>query len=821
MCKFFMQSRCENGDTCSYAHDTEEVRTKPDLTRTSMCRNVQAKGICEEKGCRFAHDEAQLRATHGFFKMKMCGFAQAGRCKHGKNCRFAHSPDELRPPMPAPLGAEEDLLMAHLRRSIDGQREGRAEQLQQQPQPQQPPQQKKKKQQLPPREHFDGGQVGPPLPPPPHPVSRYARQAAAPLPRVSPSMSDEDERQAPPGQWTGSSLEGSSGGDGRMNWSMTATTGGSTTSEGSLMRRRSVFWTEDKPRSESHDPDWPAQRAVGPVLGSAAPRRQSSPQFHVQVKRVTSGGQGPVSGPTSPTVAPAKAVTQPSSAPSSSGVPTQFGDRQGQAGQGSWNENDSNSSWNTRDSGITEMPRSEHGGSPPTVSDSSSGAHTGSMGHYNVNLALAADSSTSTGVSGSGGLFSSSVDTRHSKEKRRQPKFGEGDNNSAAVTTLLITNVPPYLTQGALLSMFEDLTHAMRGAFDFFYCPWDEKAVRNLGYALINFPDPRDAAAFQQMWGNKELIRGGGARGQKPVKVMKAAMQGLQVNVEYFSKVEIAPCTDSRFRPLYRAANGKLQPLEPDTSKRQEPMMQVFDLPTVFPVMETESAGPRIESGQMIGAPKTASTRKSGTAPKQETWPTHSLLPRDDEETSPDTEQDRLSGHAAECGGGEETWGEASCPDGPPHSGLQGPVQPGVYQNVVPYMMISADMVSWPMRDQPMNDMKYYPGSGQDQFMVGCPEEAACHAVGFGNGEDGGTDGAANPGRKVYGRGLNGQWVHGMFPHLVNVPCMMMPADMVPAMPRSDGAYAADRTGLAAQTQNSRMAQFGGGWRGNSEVYSD
>jgi hypothetical protein len=46
--------------------------------------------------------------------------------------------------------------------------------------------------------------------------------------------------------------------------------------------------------------------------------------------------------------------------------------------------------------------------------------------------------------------------------------------------TLMLTNVPEFMTQGALVSLFEDLTVSMRGAFDFVYCPWDTKEGRNL-----------------------------------------------------------------------------------------------------------------------------------------------------------------------------------------------------------------------------------------------------------------------------------------------------------------------------------------------------
>jgi len=94
MCKFYQQGKCHQGSRCAYAHDPQEIRPKPDLTHTSMCKTFAKQGHCADPTCRYAHSEVQLRATSGFFKMKMCGFWY--NCKNGQNCRFAHSHEELR-----------------------------------------------------------------------------------------------------------------------------------------------------------------------------------------------------------------------------------------------------------------------------------------------------------------------------------------------------------------------------------------------------------------------------------------------------------------------------------------------------------------------------------------------------------------------------------------------------------------------------------------------------------------------------------------------------------------------------------------------------
>jgi hypothetical protein len=212
---------------------------------------------------------------------------------------------------------------------------------------------------------------------------------------------------------------------------------------------------------------------------------------------------------------------------------------------GTQNENDSAdaSSW-ASGSSATELPRSEHTGSHPTTSDSSS--------TNNVH--------TTGATSSAGGTASSNpVSEQRIKRKTQKPP------KEAVATTLLVINVPTYLTQGALLSMMEDLTQSMRGNYDFYYCPWNEVEGRNMGYAILNFPDPNQALDFQQHWTNRFICRGSRER---PVRVLRASVQGLEANLEYFSKVEISACSDLRFRPLYRDANSILQPLPLDMSSR-------------------------------------------------------------------------------------------------------------------------------------------------------------------------------------------------------------------------------------------------------------
>eukprot|EP00929_Paragymnodinium_shiwhaense_P014227 TRINITY_DN122118_c0_g1_i1.p1 TRINITY_DN122118_c0_g1~~TRINITY_DN122118_c0_g1_i1.p1 ORF type:complete len:416 (+),score=44.02 TRINITY_DN122118_c0_g1_i1:155-1249(+) len=116
-------------------------------------------------------------------------------------------------------------------------------------------------------------------------------------------------------------------------------------------------------------------------------------------------------------------------------------------------------------------------------------------------------------------------------------------------TTLLVSNIPTFFTQGSLLSMFEDLTPTMRGRYDFFFCPWDEKIGSSLGFALINFIEGQSAASFVKRWQHQHLC--GGSKGTKALRVRAAPLQGARANI---AKVTEAGSLylESRFKPLVR-----------------------------------------------------------------------------------------------------------------------------------------------------------------------------------------------------------------------------------------------------------------------------
>merc|ERR1719446_516257 len=108
--------------------------------------------------------------------------------------------------------------------------------------------------------------------------------------------------------------------------------------------------------------------------------------------------------------------------------------------------------------------------------------------------------------------------------------------------------------------MFEDLTIVMRGAFDFFYCPWDPYQDLNLGYAIINFFSRSVAAEFEREWANQPLLPR--THGTKRLRIVPAALQGRAANLRHFSGFSLAHHADPRFRPLVRAGpSAALQPM--------------------------------------------------------------------------------------------------------------------------------------------------------------------------------------------------------------------------------------------------------------------
>lgn len=170
------------------------------------------------------------------------------------------------------------------------------------------------------------------------------------------------------------------------------------------------------------------------------------------------------------------------------------------------------------------------------------------------------------------------------KKTEKGAKPVEEDKNQAKTTrhctTIMLTNVPTFLTQGALLSLLEDKTPGLSGNYDFFYCPWNPAEECNLGYAIINFLSRSFGATFEKQWADQCLVPR--TRGCRNLRILPAALQGRAANLRHFSGFALAMHENPRFRPLVRA--GPDQPLRPMTTRveaapEEEPQQQLKQAP--------------------------------------------------------------------------------------------------------------------------------------------------------------------------------------------------------------------------------------------------
>jgi len=64
LCRYYSpeHGHCDKGESCPFAHGPEELRTRPDLTKTALCQ-LWRRGKCDKgRACPFAHGFRDLRA---------------------------------------------------------------------------------------------------------------------------------------------------------------------------------------------------------------------------------------------------------------------------------------------------------------------------------------------------------------------------------------------------------------------------------------------------------------------------------------------------------------------------------------------------------------------------------------------------------------------------------------------------------------------------------------------------------------------------------------------------------------------------------------
>ena len=113
----------------------------------------------------------------------------------------------------------------------------------------------------------------------------------------------------------------------------------------------------------------------------------------------------------------------------------------------------------------------------------------------------------------------------------------------------MIRNIPNKYTQAMLRSLIDE-THG--GLYDFLYLRMDFKNRCNVGYAFINFIDPRDIVSFAERIRGKRWAR---FNSEKVADLTFARIQGKACLIEKFrrSRVMMEPPS---FRPVTFHSSG-------------------------------------------------------------------------------------------------------------------------------------------------------------------------------------------------------------------------------------------------------------------------
>ena len=97
-------------------------------------------------------------------------------------------------------------------------------------------------------------------------------------------------------------------------------------------------------------------------------------------------------------------------------------------------------------------------------------------------------------------------------------------------TTLMIRNIPPQYTRGALALEWPNIN------YDFFYLPCSSNIHRNKGYAFINFTSHGAAQGFLQQWNKMRLSQFTAGRALNKLNICWAAVQGRDENLLQLKK---------------------------------------------------------------------------------------------------------------------------------------------------------------------------------------------------------------------------------------------------------------------------------------------
>ena len=111
--------------------------------------------------------------------------------------------------------------------------------------------------------------------------------------------------------------------------------------------------------------------------------------------------------------------------------------------------------------------------------------------------------------------------------------------------TVMLRNVPYEAKQLGVLALLNE--EGFNGSFTFFYSPLDFRSKNNLGYAFVNLRTSTEAKRFEQFFDGLRVRNRVGW--DKPLRVGRARIQGLQANIDHYrnSPVNVMP---DEFKPM-------------------------------------------------------------------------------------------------------------------------------------------------------------------------------------------------------------------------------------------------------------------------------
>lgn len=135
----------------------------------------------------------------------------------------------------------------------------------------------------------------------------------------------------------------------------------------------------------------------------------------------------------------------------------------------------------------------------------------------------------------------------HQLVPRRVDLAKEYSKEEGSITTVMARNIPSNYAQRDLMEDLADL--GLSGTFDFLYIPLDKNTMTNVGYAFVNFLDPRYAAQCMTVLQGFRFKRNRRDRGRLAA-ASPAHIQGLEANMRHYEKAVVMTAKQKQRRPL-------------------------------------------------------------------------------------------------------------------------------------------------------------------------------------------------------------------------------------------------------------------------------